>query len=242
MHNCEICRKEFTPKNPKRPTRTCSKQCKNSLARKITLCQFSDPQAREVQKQKSLAQKLDPEYQKKFAQSIEARTKRWKQKGHPRAGIQQSDNAKKAIGDANRGRFKGKSWEEIYGPEVAARRRIENSLFMSKSNEVILKEKRSSLETKLLPYLPGYQNNIQGGRYNVDFIDFENKKIIEVYGDYWHCNPLLYNDNYYHPYFKITAKERRQLDETRINYLTSQGYHVTIVWEHDLNAFIETLK
>ena len=241
MHNCEICKKEFQPKDLKRPTRTCSKECKNTLARNNTLRQFSDPQAREVQRQKSLAQKLDLQYQKKFSQSMASRTQRWMQQGHPRLGMQQSDRAKKAIGEANRGRFKGKSWEEIYGPDVAARRRAENSLSMSKKNEVLLKEKRSSLEEKLLPYLPGYQNNIQVGKYNVDFIDFENKKIIEVYGNYWHCNPAIYSDNYYHPYFKMTAKERRQLDENRIKYLTSQGYDVKIVWETDLDKFISKI-
>lgn len=241
MSSCCICQQEFLPKDIKRPSKTCSKECKNALARNNAIRQFSNPNAREIQRQKSLLQKNNPTYQKKSADAIKKRTERWAQEGHPRIGMSQSDCAKQAIGNANRGRFKGKTWNEIYGKEIADRRRIENSLMMSKNNEVLLKQKRSSLEDKLLPYLPEYENNIQIGRYNVDFINKKTNGIIEVYGDYWHCNPKLYQDDYYHPYFKITAKERRKLDESRIEYLTLIGYDVTIVWESDLEDFIKTL-
>ena len=57
MYCCLICKKEFVPRDLKRPSRTCSKECKNKLARNITIQQFSDPAAREIQRQKSLNQK-----------------------------------------------------------------------------------------------------------------------------------------------------------------------------------------
>jgi very-short-patch-repair endonuclease len=153
--------------------------------------------------------------------------------------MQQSESAKLAIGSANKGRFKGKSWDEIYGKEVADRRRVENSLSMSKKNEVLLKEKRSSLEEKLLPYLPDYENNVQISYYNVDFINKQTKHIIEVYGDYWHCNPIKYADDFMHYHFKMTAVERRKIDEDRKTHLESLGYLVTVVWESDLDEFIK---
>lgn len=242
MSKCEICEKEFVAKNEKHPPRTCSKQCKNELARRNTTKQFSDPAAREVQRQKSLAQKKDPEYQKKVKQAMTARTKRWAEQGHPRLGMNHPETAKEKIGQANKGRFKGKTWEEIYGKKVAERRRRENSLSMSKKNEILLKEKRSSLEERVLPYLKDYENNVQISYYNVDFLNKETKHIIEIHGDYWHCNPEIYPDDFVHPYFKMTAKERRNLDEQRTHYLKSLGYTVTIVWESDLDKFIEELK
>lgn len=238
MIKCEICQKEFESKRPKR---TCSKLCKNVLARRITIQQFEDPAAREVQRQKSLEQKKSPAYQAKVKESMIKRTKRWAEEGHPRTGMLQSIETKQAIGSANSGRFKGKSWEEIFGKEVAARRKIENALSMSSKNEVLLKNRRSKLETKLLPYLPEYRNNVQISYYNVDFINEETKHIIEVYGDYWHCNPNKYADDFMHPYFKMTAVARRKIDEERIAYLESLGYRITIVWESDLNTFIEEL-
>lgn len=237
MNKCEICAVEFVGNR-----RTCSKVCKNSLARLNTINQFSNPAAREVQRQKSIDQKQNADYQLKFKSSIDKRTARWKESGHPRTGMQQPESAKLAIGTANKGRFKGKTWEEIYGKEVADRRRVENSLSMSKKNEVLLKEKRSSLEEKLLPYLPEYENNVQISYYNVDFINKQTNHIIEVYGDYWHCNPIKYADNFMHHHFSITAAERRKLDETRVQYLKSLGYSVTVVWESDLDKFIEKLK
>lgn len=242
MIRCEICNKEFLPKNEKRPSRTCSKECKNELARRITIKQFSDPAAREVQRQKSLAQKKDLKYQKKVKEAMKSRTQRWAEQGHPRLGVKQPESAKEKIGQANKGRFKGKTWEEIYGKDVAERRKKENSLSMSKKNEVLLKEKRSSLEDRVLPYLKGYENNIQVSYYNVDFINKETNHIIEIHGDYWHCNPTIYPDDFVHPYFKMTAKERRKLDEQRKTELESLGYTVTIVWESELNNFIEKLK
>lgn len=242
MIKCEICCNEFLPKNKKRPARTCSKECKNELARRITIKQFSDPAAREIQRQKSLDQKKDPEYQKKVKQSMAARTNRWKEQGHPRLGMKQSEIAKEKIGKANKGRFKGKTWEEIYGNSISARRRKENSLSMSKRNEILLKEKRSRLEDRVMPYLIGYDNNIQISYYNVDFLNKETKHIVEIHGNYWHCNPDIYPDDYVHPYFKMTAKERRNLDEQRKQYLESLGYTVTVVWESELDEFIGTLQ
>lgn len=236
MNKCEICFTDFIGHR-----RTCSKVCKNSLARLITINQFSDPLAREVQRQISIKQKQNIDYQVKFKSSIDKRTARWKENGHPRIGKIQPESAKLAIGAANKGRFKGKTWDDIYGKEVADRRRVENSLSMSKKNEVLLKEKRSSLEEKLLPYLTDYENNIQVSYYNVDFINKQTKHIIEVYGDYWHCNPSKYADDFMHHHFKMTAVERRKLDEDRVGHLKSLGYNVTIVWESDLTEFIKTL-
>lgn len=242
MAVCEICKKEFKPKHEKKPSKTCSKICKNELARKITTKQFSDPASREVQRQKSLKQKKDPLYQEKVKKAMESRNERYRKNGHPKKGTTHPPGTGEKISRANKGRFKGKTWEEIYGPEVANRRRLENSLSMSKKNELLLKEKRSSLEERVLPYLIGYENNIQISYYNVDFLNRETNHIIEIHGDYWHCNPKIYPDDFVHPYFKMTAKERRNLDQQRKEYLESLGYTVTVVWESDLNTFIEKLK
>jgi hypothetical protein len=132
MKKCEICHREFKLKNEKRPSRSCSKECKNELARRITIKQFSNPIAREIQRQKSLRQKKDPVYQAKHKKAMLARTLRWNKQGHPRLGSKHHKEAKDKIGQANKGRFKGKTWEEIFGKDVAERRRKENSLSMSK--------------------------------------------------------------------------------------------------------------
>ena len=241
MAICEICKSLFESKNSKKPNRTCSKTCKNELARQITKKQFDDPSARDHARQIALDKKKDPKYQENFQVAIDKRTQRWQEQGHPRKGMKQPDDAKLRIGDANRGKFKGKTWEQMYGVEVANKRKKQNAEYMSKTNETLLKNKRSSLETRLMPFLKDYDNNIQISYYNVDFVNQKTKHIIEVYGDYWHCNPKTYPDNYIHPYFKMTALQRRKLDEERVRYLRSLDYDVTVVWESDLDEFIRTL-
>jgi len=208
------------------------------LAKEITNKQFEDPAAREHQRQKSIEQKKSSSYIEKHQKSMETRTARWKEAGHPRTGKLHTEDAKFAIGKSNTGRFKGKTWEEIFGPEVAEKRRKQNSNSMSKKNEVLLKDKRSNLETKLIPYLTDYENNIQIGYYNVDFINRKTNHIIEVYGDYWHCNPKIYNEDFMHPHLKMTASMKHSIDKDRVSYLEEKGYSVTVIWESDLDNFI----
>ena len=242
MIKCEICSNEFIPRIIKKPPRTCSKQCKNKLASQITKQQFNSQEAKDRHREISLKKKQDPEYQKKFAESIDKRTERWNTLGHPRLGVKHPPGTSEKISKANKGKHKGLTWDEIYGKDVADRRRQENALSMSLKNETLIKEKRSSLEEQLLPFLPKYENNVQISKYNVDFVNRNSKHIIEIYGDYWHCNPKIYDDNFIHHYFKMTAKERRRLDEERVKYLESLGYKVTIIWESDLKAAIADYK
>jgi G:T-mismatch repair DNA endonuclease (very short patch repair protein) len=100
---------------------------------------------------------------------------------------------------------------------------------------------RSKKEKLLENLLPGYCSNKCIGTYKPDYLNEETKHIIEVYGDYWHCNPNLFKEDFYHSQLKKTAKEKWQADEARVKYLESLGYRVTIVWESNLQEFIKTL-
>jgi hypothetical protein len=68
----------------------------------------------------------------------------------------------------------------------------------------------------------------------LDFFDLSKNKCIEFYGDYWHCNPMLYTEHYMHPHTKTLAKDIWQYDENRIKCLKEQfGIDTFIVWEYD---------
>lgn len=79
------------------------------------------------------------------------------------------------------------------------------------------------------------QNNVpiftKNNMFNADIV--YNKKIIECNGDYWHCNPDIYDEQYYHTKLKMTAKEKWEYDKMRIDIFKSLGYDVLIVWERD---------
>ena len=64
-----------------------------------------------------------------------------------------------------------------------------------------------------------------------DFI-YKNSKVIEFYGDYWHCNPKLY-DNEFVNKAGYSVKSRAQKDAIRNKTLTDNGYEVLVIWEYD---------
>lgn len=68
---------------------------------------------------------------------------------------------------------------------------------------------------------------------SVDIFIPEQNKIIEYFGDYWHCNPNKYKTDYYHKHIHKTAEEIWKLDQLRIQHLERNGYTVEIVWEGD---------
>jgi len=70
--------------------------------------------------------------------------------------------------------------------------------------------------------------------YSVDiFIPSENK-VIEVYGDYWHCNPTLYESTYYHKQLHMKAVDKWKMDEKRRKNIEKGGYLVEIIWESQI--------
>lgn len=82
-----------------------------------------------------------------------------------------------------------------------------------------------------------------GSYYSYDIL-LNNNKIIEVNGDYWHGNPVLYRPT------DILLKgssaemfvfEKWHQDYNKIKFAESNGYSVMVIWEYDLkNNFIET--
>lgn len=93
----------------------------------------------------------------------------------------------------------------------------------------------SKLELSFKEYFEnlGYKSSITVGNYVVDYINESKKEIIEINGDYWHCNPNIYNADYYNNSIGMTAAEKWKYDAERKKYLENLGYKVTIIWESD---------
>jgi G:T-mismatch repair DNA endonuclease (very short patch repair protein) len=129
------------------------------------------------------------------------------------------------------GKKKPKGWLEKYKATNLVRYGEENVGYFAKTSPRSMKEK--TLESVLVDY----KINAKIGKYKPDYVNENTKHIVEVYGDYWHCNPDIYEEDFYHPQLKKTAKEKWQLDFERQRYLESLGYSVTIIWESKLKDY-----
>jgi G:T-mismatch repair DNA endonuclease (very short patch repair protein) len=68
------------------------------------------------------------------------------------------------------------------------------------------------------------------------------KKVIECYGDYWHCNPKKCLPDYYNKSLHMTAQEVWNKDKTKIEKLTLAGYSTEIVWENSNKKLAHSIK
>lgn len=47
-----------------------------------------------------------------------------------------------------------------------------------------------------------------GGIAKVDMLNEKSNIVVEYFGDYWHCNPAVYDDDFFNKNLKCTAKEK----------------------------------
>jgi G:T-mismatch repair DNA endonuclease (very short patch repair protein) len=59
------------------------------------------------------------------------------------------------------------------------------------------------------------------------------KKVIEFNGDYWHCNPKLYKENFFNKSKQMFAKDIWNYDKIKMNSIENLGYESLIIWEND---------
>lgn len=59
------------------------------------------------------------------------------------------------------------------------------------------------------------------------------KLLIEYNGDYWHCNPKKYNENYFNKKKNKTAKEIWEYDNKKLYISKKLGYACEVIWESD---------
>lgn len=81
--------------------------------------------------------------------------------------------------------------------------------------------------------------------YHPDEINVNKKKIIEIFGDLWHYNPIHYcnnSDDFIIKHVGKSIKEVRNYDLEKINNYKLEGYNSIIIWEYDINNNFEEVK
>lgn len=74
-------------------------------------------------------------------------------------------------------------------------------------------------------------------RYSWDFV-FKNKVILEVQGDFWHANPLIYNEDDILLGEK-TAADVWKKDLTKKNKVEKHGYKLYYLWESEIQKMTD---
>ena len=85
-------------------------------------------------------------------------------------------------------------------------------------------------DAKLEVYLHDVQKSVD------IFIPSKNK-IIECYGDYWHCNPSKCKPDYYNRLVHLSAQEIWNKDNQKNEMLKTAGYDIEVVWENTNKNF-----
>lgn len=81
--------------------------------------------------------------------------------------------------------------------------------------------------------------------YSYDIIIDKTYKLIEVYGDYWHGNPVLYKSTdliMKGSSAEVKVGNKWLYDARKIRTAKNNGYKVLVVWEYDLNNYYDETK
>ncbi len=217
--------------------KTCSKECKNELASSITSEHFkNNPEAREHHRRKAIENSLPGSPVREKYEKGMANRRSYFGENHPTYGVERTPEWRENISKGNKGKTKGKTWEEIYGKEYADIKRKQTSDRMNKTNETLLYDRMSEYENAVFKYLAPlkFKHGMRIGKYTVDFLNEDTKTIIEFNGDFWHCNPKLYEADYYNPKTKMLAEDKWNADAKRQKDLEDIGYKVIVLWENDM--------
>lgn len=73
-------------------------------------------------------------------------------------------------------------------------------------------------------------------RYFYDFYLNDYNLILEIQGDYWHANPLIYNENdiLFYRFGKIKAADIWEKDRLKKEAAINHNYDIIYIWEHDI--------
>ena len=122
------------------------------------------------------------------------------------------------------------------GREVFINRQIKWQKSLHKS---LLRGERGITQSKwanesikfIKKYIPDVIEELQVDNYSFD-LAYKNK-LIEFNGDFWHCNPNIYNEDYINRTTKRLARDVWKSDEAKANTAIQKGYQVLVIWESE---------
>ena len=79
------------------------------------------------------------------------------------------------------------------------------------------------------------------GYHSYDFRINNSKIIMEINGDYWHCNPKFYSPNTKVNFgnTQMKAKDKWLIDKHKKSVAQGYGYKVKYLWENEINKMTD---
>ena len=104
----------------------------------------------------------------------------------------------------------------------------------------------SILENENIEYYIEFKIKKETGMYySYDILIKDTNRIIEIYGDYWHGNPVIYKPSdliLKGSSGEMVVSNKWLYDSRKISHAERNGYKVMIVWEFDINNDYENTK
>lgn len=122
---------------------------------------------------------------------------------------------------------------------------IENSKKVNKNfGESSKLEREIILELESIGLINSFHHNSDSGQkiiiinkrkfYKLDYYNKNNNIVVEIMGDYWHCNPMIYNHDFYHKNKKKLASQIWIDDRRRKNEIINAiNCNFIEIWESD---------
>lgn len=136
-------------------------------------------------------------------------------------------------------RVYGKQGKQKYEEYLNKRKKYTSNISIKYFNSLL--ENNSEIFNNLTIYYGnknefGFFDELTNNYYFIDFCIPELKIAIEFNGNYFHANPMYYNDNYSNFWHtKQTAKDIWKNDEIKYNAIENKGFKLFVVWEDDIN-------
>ena len=110
--------------------------------------------------------------------------------------------------------------------KIASSQHLTNPSWRSKPEIEIAKWFKSNVN-------PNAIENAKINRWNIDILCEDKMLIVELFGDFWHMNPIKFQKDDINKITKKSAQYAWEHDARKIEHLQTIGYNVIIVWESD---------
>jgi DNA-directed RNA polymerase subunit RPC12/RpoP len=126
-------------------------------------------------------------------------------------------------------------WQETLNSKSDEEKREINRKKISKGSISIAEKEIYETIKTVFPELNSQFSIIKNNKSYIYDIVYENK-IIEYNGTYWHCDPEVYDSEYFNKKIGSKAKEIWAKDSEKIKFAKDAGYEIMILWERDYKA------